>query len=796
VSISQSIWGTIFDRLKKHSVHHLIIPLAGGFAVEWLVHKFIEYFFGHNKEVADFVSTLGFRSTILVLGVGISWLIVMFFMIRHETSKRVEENSLAILEENLKKAIGYHGVSVIRLTEWFDPALLLYVTRLMRHKLDANNLRHERTLLFFSDREEGKSKVELTDEYYYGRCLARMHLDLRIPLSFLTRKDIFDLLEDVGEKEKAALCLYPRWTNWRFLKKAQEKIPLRHLRLRIPSLDFALLSNTDGTTTVLQFSKHGEKVNIKAETTKEKVKPFEDVIKKIKGMVYESDRLRASHNFLSRYWADSDWVSNHHPRAQPAPPPALPPVLSRREITENLAIYHQVAFRVRRYCRFVDIAEGSGDMTVYEQYEGVTAYPNGSFRSEMPRTFSSRFGYLCDPQITKSEGTSVGWKRAPAPRGAAGLERGFITFDPPIENDPVSFELQRTTHNAFHFNQRDRQVRTEQVAGHMDNLNDQYVLKVRFPQRSFPPRFNIHVTKNEKPSQEDDTKNNQQKRAETDGSQAGKPFEPDKKKESRNYEEEKRALSRFSAFALDRTAVLILERPLPGHTYRVIWELPKDDVDEMALSPQEARILRNMVKRLLSLGSNPAMAENVKQQLGELQKQIAGASVGSHSINDPGLEVVLHTYDDEKKALVMVAANTPQESAPVEIGQSTVGQAYKRRTLVSWPSIPHPENVDFWDFGKGHSGIVSIPLFFPLKTNTGGRTCVLSLATKRLDSGFLELIDQLDDRKLRKALTQHVNAWYAISLAGALGLPDLSKDALNRTTSLEEGSVTDEARES
>jgi hypothetical protein len=795
VSISQSIWGIIFDRLKKHSVHHLIIPLIGGFAVEWLVHQLIEKIFGHNEEVARIVSTLSFRFSILVLGVGISWLVVMFFMIWHETNKRVEENSLAILEENLKEAIGYHGVSVIRLTEWFDPALLLYVTRLMRRKLEANNLRHERTLVFFSDREEEKSKVEMTDEYYYGRCLARMHLDLRIPLSFLTRKDIFNLLEEAEEEEKRALCLYPRWTNWKFLKRAQ-RFPLRRLRLRIPSLDFALLTNTDGSKTVLQFSKHGEKVDIKAETTKEKIKPYEDLITRIRGVVYESDRLRASHNFLSRYWSDSNWSSNNYPKARPAPAPAPAPVsLSRKEILKKLAVDHEVAFRVRKYCRFVDIAEGSGDMTVYEQYEGVTAYRSKS-RRQMPRTFSSRFGYLCDPRITKCEGTSVGWKRAPAPRGAGGLERGFITFDPPIEKDPVSFELQRTTHNAFHFNQRDRQDRSEQVAGHMDNLNDLYVLKIRFPERSFPPRFNIHVTINERSAPEEGTNNDQKKLAETGGSQAGKPSEPEKKKENRNYQEEKRALARFSAFALDRTAVLILERPLPGHTYRVIWDLPKDDIDEMALSPQGARILRNMVKRLLSLHSNPGMAKNVEEQLGELQKQIAGASVGSYSINDPGLEVVLHTYDDEKKALVMVAANIPQESAPLEIGQSTVGQAYKRRTLVSWPSIPHPENVDFWDFGKGHSGIVSIPLFFPLKTNTGGRTCVLSIATRLPDSGFLELIDQLDDRKLRKALTQHVNAWYAISLAGALGLPDLSKDALNRISSLQEGSETDEARES
>jgi hypothetical protein len=180
------------------------------------------------------------------------------------------------------------------------------------------------------------------------------------------------------------------------------------------------------------------------------------------------------------------------------------------------------------------------------------------------------------------------------------------------------------------------------------------------------------------------------------------------------------------------------------------------------------------------------MAENVQVQLGELQRQIAGASLGSNSINDPGIEIVLHTYDDEKKSLVMVAATTPLARVPVAIGQSTVGQAYKRRALVSWTSTPNPKSRDFWDFGTGHSGIVSIPLFFPLNTNTGGRTCVLSIASSLPDSGFLELIDHLDNRELRKVLTQHVNAWYAKSLAGTLGLPDLSKDALNRTSASQE----------
>ena len=339
MSFSLSIWGIIFDRLKHHSVSHLIIPLLGGLAVEALIHKAVEKFFGHNDEVTKFVSTLGFRFSILVLGVVLSWLLIMFVILWRETNKRIEESALAVLEESLRKAVRYHGVSVIRLTEWFDPALLLYVSRLMHRKLEADNLRHERTLLFFSDREQEKSKVEMTDEYYYGKCLARLHQDLRIPLSFLTRKDIFALLDKLGEEEKQALDLYPRWTNWKFMKRVQ-KVPLRRLRSRIPSLDFAVVTNSDGTTTVLRGSKHGERVSIKPETSNEKIKPYEDLIVKIRGVVYESDRLRASHNFLTRYWSsDVDWSSNNHIEAQPATAS-----LSRREISENLATYLSSSF--------------------------------------------------------------------------------------------------------------------------------------------------------------------------------------------------------------------------------------------------------------------------------------------------------------------------------------------------------------------------------------------------------------------------------------------------------------------
>jgi hypothetical protein len=257
-------------------------------------------------------------------------------------------------------------------------------------------------------------------------------------------------------------------------------------------------------------------------------------------------------------------------------------------------------------------------------------------------------------------------------------------------------------------------------------------------------------------------------------------------KDQRDIEEEKLALSRFARFTCDSTAVLVLDRPLPGYTYRIRWDLPMDDIEELNLSGQrnlsahQTRILREANKRLLTLASDAQRLENVRKHLEGLQYQIAHATIGQFEIDDPEIEVSLHAYNDDKDkpALVMVASNGKQTESVVPIGRGTVGQAYKRRAIVSWFFTSDSYDSDFWDYSTGHLGIVSIPLFFPLQTNAGGRVCVLSIATKSPESGFLNVIDQLDDPTAR-AFTQLVNAWYAKTLAKAIGLPDLSKENLN-----------------
>ncbi|HET8671186.1 MAG TPA: LapA family protein, partial [Candidatus Saccharimonadales bacterium] len=240
-SIWGAIWRNVSSRIRKHLFYHLIIPLAGGILVEGVVHKLID----HNGDWGLFV----FRALTLIVGVLLSWLLVMFLLITHETKKKLSRRNLKKLEKRLKTATGYYGVSIIDLADWFEPGSQLYLAKLLKRKLAVDNFEHDRTLLFFSNRELENTKVDLTDEHHYAKCLAFIHQDFDIPLSFLDRKQIFQVLKDLDEEDRLRLGCYPRWTTWRPFHKFQ-RLRLNWLRWRIPQLDFGLVTSNNGDPSV------------------------------------------------------------------------------------------------------------------------------------------------------------------------------------------------------------------------------------------------------------------------------------------------------------------------------------------------------------------------------------------------------------------------------------------------------------------------------------------------------------------------------------------------------------------
>lgn len=733
-----SIWWILLSRLRKHSVFHLFIPLFGGIFWEWFIDAFV-------TEDSFIVSVLGrfwFRSAVLVSGVFLSWLIVMVVLINRETKKRVNRRALVKLQDTLDKATSYYGVSIIPLTEWFDPAVQLYWTKLVKRKMEAEEFEHERTLLFFSNREYKNSQVEKVDENHYGKCLAFMHGDCEIPLSFLERKDIFEILDDLSPEVRQALGCYPRWTRLGPLRVFQ-RLPLSLLRRRINQLDFALVTKQGKKKpSALRICKRGEDVLIDEELKEDKAEPYRLLVEKIKAKVYDEEekKLRTEKDFLTDFGYPSQIRSKQDREAARR---------RRQEGYRKIKFDRLVAktegqFKIRKCSRVETIADKSGDVDVRIEYEAIVASPRDEVRQKLPMNFTSKSGFFCEPKITRAEGTSVDWQWEEADSNDNRL--GFVVFDPPVVNDPVGFTMEMHNHNGIHFNRRDRQDASgsseECVRITTRNQYELYVLKVRFPERHFPGQFKIKVL--------DDSK-------------------------QRDYQEEKLATSRFAAFDDEGIAVLILEKPLPSYTYEITWNLPKDDIDGLGLSGHVARIVRETARRLLALRSDPDQTRltAVRKNLEELKDQIASASIGPQMIDDPNLEVILHAYSEADGGLVLVTSNTAVPENLIRVGRGTVGQAYRRRALVSWILDPDSDDSSYWDYGSGHTGIVSIPLLYPL--DSGGRTCVLSISTTSRNSNFLGLIEKLADRDIRRTLTQHVNAWYAKTLASALGLPDLSK---------------------
>ena len=412
---------------------------------------------------------------------------------------------------------------------------------------------------------------------------------------------------------------------------------------------------------------------------------------------------------------------------------------------ERLAEKVGSEFRVKKCTRLETISEGSGDVHVLIEFDGITSFPRNETRLRLPMTFTSKSGYFCDPTFNKVTGAHVSWRwNGGSPSGRH--REGDILFDPPVGTDAVGFNLESLTHNGIHFNQRDRQDAAkdsseESVSVHVKNLYDLYTLKIAFPIQHFPEHLRIQAID---------------------------------ERQTRDHREERLANNRFTVLADRGMAMLPIEKPLPGYTYKIVWSLPKDDIEERQLVPQAARILRATNMRLLSLVSDSARQAVVKELLNDLKPQIGSSAIGLHTVADPDLEVCIHAYDEAKAGLVMVSSTAAVLSdRVVENGISVVGQAYRRRQLVCWAFDPQLNDSDFWDYGVGHSGIVSLPLFYPLAT--GGRSCVITIASNSTTSSFLNVIDDIDDDLTRLAITQHINQWYATSLAGALALPNLLK---------------------
>ena len=299
----------LLSRFRKHLVLHLLVPLAIGILVETAYVTIFDIdelriIEGNASRSALIMSYLfSFRTLALVAGVFVSYAVVMLILIKKELVIRVDNSDLARLQDALNNAKSYFALSLIPLEEWFDPAVQVYLAKLLNRKLTASNFEHQRTLLFFSTVEADNAKRQLMDEYFHARCLAHMHKDCGIPLSYLQRKEIFKILDGMSPDDREALGCYPRWTKRRPFH-FYRKLPLRFARRLVQGLDFALVIKQDGSMSVLRVSKHGPEVRIAHELRGPRVDPYKRLVEAIKATIYldGGSDLDAGHDFLRIYY--------------------------------------------------------------------------------------------------------------------------------------------------------------------------------------------------------------------------------------------------------------------------------------------------------------------------------------------------------------------------------------------------------------------------------------------------------------------------------------------------------------
>ncbi len=408
--------------------------------------------------------------------------------------------------------------------------------------------------------------------------------------------------------------------------------------------------------------------------------------------------------------------------------------------------------RANKYTRHDRILARTGDDCMSERFVDATSFKVDPL-TQWEQTLSSRSGFFGERSYECSkEGQQITWKWDDPP-SVRPRRRGTTLFDPPLGKSPLTFNRKGTIFNAVHFNQRDRLDATEgkdageSASARIKECYDNFVLHVSFPENRFPQKFQLHVVDQD---------------------------------ERRDHREEEFASERLVEFDESRSIVLAISKPLPGYNYKLSWDLPKTETEEIALDAANEGMAQEIISRLVALANKKSPHhDKVQQCLSILHQEILEAEVFRSTTGDDRLEITLYCYDEAKSGLVCCAARGDYASDSkiwtwiIKPGRTIIGQAYRRRAAVSCVLLPTVRSGDaiFYEPTEDkdhHTVIFCVPLFYPIKK--GRRVAVLSLASRSNTSGLLRL---QSEEAARLALVEQVIVWYGVALMPALGLMPL-----------------------
>lgn len=413
---------------------------------------------------------------------------------------------------------------------------------------------------------------------------------------------------------------------------------------------------------------------------------------------------------------------------------------ARRLDFDGLAAANGAKFKARKFTRLYVIKSGSGDADQHERYEGVEAFSDDV--DKFATSVESISGFFARPTYTprSPENQQINWVWGGSAYTSARREASVV-FAPPLrKNHSITFESERKAYNLFHFNQRDREDATngkwkqEFIEVLIQNAFDLFVLTVCFPRDHWPGNFyRLAHDRRKCPLNEH-----------TFRTCAAHDLE------SQRFD------AHFSKFSEARTIVLSIEKPIPGFTYWIYWNLPEEEESE--LRPFEAGAARDFERQLLLMRDRTGPQHAAGQQwFDNLRTDITKATVWRTLSGADDMEVSLYVYDREKRGLVCVAASRQGHAVPDEPwdsvilpGTTIVGASYRRKEpMLYCPAVRSPllgesEYVmripeDWRAIQKGKYTVVCVvPLFFPIPD--GRRVAVLAFASKSDLSRLLHFV--------------------------------------------------------
>jgi hypothetical protein len=141
---------------------------------------------------------------------------------------------------------------------------------------------------------------------YYAKCLKEIHMQFGIPLAFLERMNIFQILNNLSIKDRKLLRLY-RWPFSWLPDYLLQNIHVNWLRRKIRGLSFSFVELKSGARCVIRFSKDGQSLALERVDDPDTVNAYGLVVEAVKNVIYFSGsgptrQLRAKYDFAKYFF--------------------------------------------------------------------------------------------------------------------------------------------------------------------------------------------------------------------------------------------------------------------------------------------------------------------------------------------------------------------------------------------------------------------------------------------------------------------------------------------------------------